>query len=80
MQNDNYVIDEKRGQTWNNPSEAAKWYAEQLDSAQAALTELMTMLPELVRIADRKGVDLSEERWLDRARTYIDIYEGRTNG
>ena len=53
---------------------------EQLRQAQAALTELMTLLPELVRLADRKGVDLSEEPWLDRARTYIDIYEGRTNG
>lgn len=52
---------------------------EQLRQAQAALTELMTILPELVRLADRKGVDVSEEHWLDRARTYIDIYEGRSN-
>lgn len=51
-----------------------------LRDAQAALTELMTILPELVRLADRKGVDVSEEHWLDRARSYIDIYEGRTNG
>lgn len=50
-----------------------------LRDAQAALTELMALLPELVRLADRKGVEGSEEHWLDRARTYIDIYEGRTN-
>lgn len=52
--------------------------AVQLDQAQAALRHLMELLPHLVRLADRVGVDLSEQPWIDRAQTYIDIYEGRT--
>lgn len=53
--------------------------ASQLGDAQSALTELMELLPQLVRIADRKGFDISEQPWIDKAQTYIDIYEGRTN-
>lgn len=53
--------------------------AEQLRQAQSALRDLMALLPHLVRLADRVGVDLSEQPYIDQARDYIDIYEGRTN-
>ena len=53
--------------------------ASQLQAAQSALTELMGLLPHLVRLADRVGVDISEQHYIDQAQTYIDIYEGRTN-
>lgn len=41
----------------------------------------MTCKPESQkqRLADRVGVDLSEQHHIDKAQTYIDIYEGRTN-
>lgn len=79
MQNDNYVIDEKRRVNFSDPSEAAKWYEARLTESQSALTELMDLLPYLVRLADRVGVDLSEQHHIDKAQTYIDIYEGRSN-
>lgn len=79
MQNDNYVIDDARGMGWNSPSDAATWYEQRLTEAQNALRELMVVMPELVRLLNRQGVDLSEQDWLDRAQTYIDIYEGRQN-
>lgn len=79
MQNDDYVIDDARGISWSSPAEAANWYQERLTEAQNALRELMTVMPELVRLLDRQGVDISEQPWIDRAQTYIDIYEGRQN-
>lgn len=79
MQNEDYVIDEARGMGWNSPSEAATWYEKRLTEAQSGLRDLMTLLPELVRLLDRQGVDISEQPWIDQAQTYIDIYEGRSN-
>ena len=79
MQNDDYVIDEARGMSWNSPSDAATWYEQRLSEAQSGLRDLMTLLPEIVRLLDRQGVDISEQPWIDQAQTYIDIYEGRHN-
>ena len=77
MQNDNYVWDQKRNIGWSSPNEAASWYEQRLSESHTALTELMELLPQLVRIADRYGFDISEQPWIDKAQTYIDIYEGR---
>lgn len=74
MQNDNYVIDEGRGKTWNSPNEAADWYREQLDHAQAALEDLMETLPHLVRMAE--PTCNADKKWPEKAQAYIDIYEG----
>lgn len=40
MQNDNYIIDEKRDRAWNNPSDALTWYRQQVDELEAALKGL----------------------------------------
>jgi len=79
MQNDNYVWDQGRNIGWSSPNEAATWYEARLTESQSALTELMDLLPHLVRLADRVGVDLSEQHLIDQAQTYINIYEGRSN-
>lgn len=40
MQNDNYVLDEKRGKAWDSPSDAVTWYKTRLDEVEAFLDQL----------------------------------------
>lgn len=80
MQNDNYVIDEKRGVNFSNPSEAATWYEQRLSESQSALTELMELLPHLLTVCSDAGrANYEQQAAIDKAQTYIDIYEGRTD-
>lgn len=78
MQNDNYVWDRKRDMMFGDPNEAAAWYEARLTEAQAALTELMEVLPQLVEISENYGISTAEDlEAIAKAKVYIDIYEGR---
>lgn len=73
------MIDKKRGVDFSDPSEAAKWYEARLTEAQSALLELLGLLPTLVDICENYGaLTLEDRQAIDKAQTYIDIYEGRT--
>jgi hypothetical protein len=72
MDNQNYVLDEKRNMAFGDPNEAARWYEQELTKNTEALLQLIESAEVLIRIAT--PICLNDQKWIDRASGIIEQF------